>query len=87
MEVYVDLLRRALWVSFIIGLPILGAGLVVGILISIIQAVTSIQDMTLTFVPKLLVLFLVLLLAGGLLGQVLMDFSVYLFQNINLFIK
>lgn len=48
------LVREMLWTTIRISLPILGAGLVIGLVISIIQSITSIQDQTLTFVPKIL---------------------------------
>ncbi|MEP1767154.1 MAG: flagellar biosynthetic protein FliQ [Sulfitobacter sp.] len=51
--VFFDTLRQGLWVAFLISLPILVAALVSGVSIGLIQALTSIQEMTLTFVPKL----------------------------------
>jgi flagellar biosynthesis protein FliQ len=54
-ELIIEILKEAFYTTFIILLPILGVSLVVGIIISIFQAATSIQEMTLTFVPKILV--------------------------------
>lgn len=54
-QVVIDVLSEAFYSSFYILLPILGIALVVGILVSIFQAATSIQEMTLTFIPKILV--------------------------------
>jgi flagellar biosynthetic protein FliQ len=51
--VFFDTMRQGLWVAFIISLPILVAALVTGVSIGLVQALTSIQEMTLTFVPKL----------------------------------
>lgn len=48
-----DVLREALWAALVLSLPVLAAALVVGLLIGLLQALTSIQEMTLTFVPKL----------------------------------
>jgi flagellar biosynthetic protein FliQ len=53
-ELVIEVLTEVFYTVFIILLPILGTPLVVGIIISIFQAVTSIQEMTLTFVPKIL---------------------------------
>lgn len=53
-ELVIEILTEVFYTVFIILLPILGVALVVGILISIFQAATSIQEMTLTFVPKIL---------------------------------
>jgi flagellar biosynthetic protein FliQ len=49
-----DLGRDAFWMALSTGLPILGIGLVVGLIISMVQAVTQLQEQTLTFVPKIL---------------------------------
>ncbi|MEH6520674.1 flagellar biosynthetic protein FliQ [Sulfitobacter sp.] len=51
--VFFDTMRQGLWVAFIISLPILVAALVTGVSIGLFQALTSVQEMTLTFVPKL----------------------------------
>lgn len=50
---FFDVLRQALWVSVVISTPILAVALAVGLVIGLFQALTSIQEMTLTFVPKL----------------------------------
>jgi flagellar biosynthetic protein FliQ len=47
-----DLIRQALWISVAISAPLLGVALVTGVVIGLIQALTSVQEMTLTFVPK-----------------------------------
>ena len=59
-EAILESVRQALFVTLKIATPILFAGLLVGIVISIAQAVTSIQDQALTFVPKLIVMLLAL---------------------------
>jgi flagellar biosynthetic protein FliQ len=51
--VFFDTLRQGLWVSIVISTPILATALLVGLVIGLLQALTSIQEMTLTFVPKL----------------------------------
>ena len=53
-----DLGRQALMTTLLIALPLLGVGLIVGVLISILQAVTQVQEMTLTFVPKIIAMAL-----------------------------
>ena len=50
---FYDTLREGLWTAFVVSLPILGVAMVVGLAIGLFQALTSIQEMTLTFVPKL----------------------------------
>ena len=54
-----DVLRQALWVALVISTPILSVALVVGLVIGLLQALTSIQEMTLTFVPKLIAILIV----------------------------
>lgn len=50
---FYDIMRQALWISVVISAPLLGVALVAGVVIGLVQALTSIQEMTLTFVPKL----------------------------------
>jgi len=49
---YFDVLRQGLWVAVVISMPLLGVALVAGVTIGLFQALTSVQEMTLTFVPK-----------------------------------
>ena len=63
-DMVVALSRQAIELALFLALPMLGVSLVVGVFISILQAATQIQEMTLTFVPKMLVLALVLALLG-----------------------
>lgn len=74
--------QHALWVMILIAAPLLLSGLVVGLLISILQAATQVNELTLSFVPKLLVMSLVLLLAGSWMLNTLMDFTVRLVHSI-----
>ena len=57
-----SLAREAIWVAIKIGAPVMIIALVVGIIISLFQALTQIQEMTLTFVPKILIIFVSLLI-------------------------
>ena len=61
-DLIIEVLKEVFWTTFLILLPVLGVSLVVGIFISVFQAATSIQEMTLTFVPKLIVTALVIIL-------------------------
>ncbi len=60
-ELVIEVLTEAFYTSFTLLLPVLGASLMIGVFISIFQAVTSIQEMTLTFVPKIIVTAVVIL--------------------------
>ena len=77
----VDLVRDALIVTMKIALPILASGVVVGLFISIIQSITSIQEQTLTFVPKILVMLMVAVLLIPWIVQRLMEFSAHMFTH------
>jgi len=57
-----DFMREAIWTLIIVVAPIMLVGLVVGLIISLFQALTSIQEMTLTFVPKILLVFMSLVI-------------------------
>lgn len=74
--------QHALWVTILLAAPLLLSGLVVGLLISILQAATQVNELTLSFVPKVLVMALVLLLAGSWMLNTLMDFTVRLVHSI-----
>jgi flagellar biosynthesis protein FliQ len=63
-DVVVNLATTALTLAFKVAMPMLGAGLAVGLLVSIFQAVTQIQEQTLAFIPKVIALAAVLLLLG-----------------------
>lgn len=72
--------RNALLVILKVAGPILLASIVIGLVISIIQAATQVHEQTLTFVPKLLVIGLILLLGGGWMIDVLSDFIHEIFE-------
>lgn len=71
---FVDLMRDAVWVGMLISAPVLAVALVVGLAIGLIQALTSIQELTLTFVPKLAAMLLVFWLSVSFMSQGLVGF-------------
>ena len=71
--------RQTLETALIVSLPILLTCVIVGILITLLQAVTSIRDMSLTVVPKLMAVGVVALIFGGWMLQVLLKFTVEIF--------
>ncbi len=77
-----DLGRDALWATVAMATPAMVAGLVVGVAIALLQALTQVQEMTLVFVPKILTIFLTLLLFMPLMGATLGDFSESIFAKI-----
>lgn len=77
----VDIAKEALWIIIKVSAPLLLVSLLVGLVISIFQTVTSIQEQTLTFVPKLLAIFLMIMLTGNWIMKTVVDFMVELFTN------
>ena len=78
----VTLLRDGLFQILIMIAPVLGVALVVGLVIAIFQAVTSIQEQTLTTVPKIFAILAVLALLGGWMFASMRDYTVQIFQMI-----
>jgi len=69
--IVLDLAREALWVMILIGAPCMLVGLAVGIIIGLIQALTQIQEATLVFVPKILAIFVTMILTLPFMGATL----------------
>jgi flagellar biosynthetic protein FliQ len=77
-----SLADRMLWVTALVAAPVLLASLAVGLVVGIIQAATSVNEQTLTFIPKLAVIALVLVLFGGSMMGLVGDFAQEIFQQI-----
>ncbi len=86
-ELVMSLGNSTVFVAFKLVLPVLLVSMIVGLLISIFQAVTQIQEMTLTFVPKILVTILTLIVAGPWMLSVLLDFTISLFTAIPTYVR
>ena len=80
-EFFVDLVTRMLHTAILLAAPPLLAGLIVGVAVSIFQAITQMQEQTLVLVPKLLAVALVLLLCLPWMLQVLLTFTTTLFTH------
>lgn len=81
-EMVIDLGKDAILVVIMLISPLLLPGLAVGLVIAMLQAATQIQEMTLSFIPKLLVVFLALILSGHWLMDVLVEFTTRLYEQI-----
>ena len=77
-----DIGREALWLAVLLAGPMLGAALAVGLFIGVIQAATQIQEMTLSFIPKLLALVIVLFVIGPWMLRIIVTFTQRLFMDI-----
>jgi flagellar biosynthetic protein FliQ len=69
-----DILRDMLWTTFLVSAPVLIVALVVGVAIGLVQALTSVQELTLTFVPKLAAIAVVFWVSMGATGTMLVEF-------------
>ena len=78
----ISLADRMLWVTALVAAPVLLASLAVGLVVGIIQAATSVNEQTLTFVPKLMVIALVLVLLGASMITLVADFMTEIFAQI-----
>jgi len=74
--------QEAIKITALMAAPILGSALVVGLLVGMFQAATQIQEATLSFIPKLIIMAVALLTAGGWMINLVVDFTRRLFQNI-----
>jgi len=86
-EFVIAFAQQAIKTTILVSMPMLGLGLAVGLLISIFQAVTQIQEMTLTFVPKILVVLLALLFFAGWMLEHLMQFTTATIEQIPFYIR
>ena len=77
-----DILREAMVVTLTVAGPPMGIGLIVGVAISLIQAMTQIQEMTLTFVPKLIVLFVTMIVFMPFMLATMVKFTEFIFDQI-----
>ena len=78
----VDIGRQALWATLLVSAPLLGEALIVGLVLGIVQAATSINEMTLSFIPKVIAMGLAILLFGSWMLGTLVEFTRAIFQRI-----
>lgn len=86
-ELIVGLATEAIRVLLLVAAPILLAGLIVGVLISIFQTATSIQDQTLTFIPKIVTVLLMVLISFPWMMQIMTDYVTRLFGRLDIFVR
>ncbi len=75
-------MRESLMAIIIVSAPILGVGMFVGLVIAIFQTTTSIQEQTLTFVPKIIAIFLVMIIFGAWMIRTLVNYTFHMFSLI-----
>lgn len=85
--VIIDIARQTIFLVIKVAAPMLLTSLAVGLVVSILQTVTSIQEQTLTFVPKFVAVFLALALFGNWILTSVKDFMVELFSNFSIYVN
>ena len=78
----IDLCRRAVMLILVIGTPVLAAALVVGLIVSLLQAITQVQEYTLSFVPKILAVLVTLAVVGPWMLEKLVEFGREMFGRL-----
>ena len=84
-DAVLDIMREAIFNIIMVSAPLLLVSLVIGLIISIFQTVTSIQEQTLTFVPKILAVFITLMLVGSWMMNTMLEFIRELWSNFSYF--
>lgn len=83
----IQIAQQAIYTALMLAAPMLGFGLIVGILISIFQAATQINEQTLVFIPKVLAVIAALIIFGPWMMNTMMEFTTQLFANINMMVR
>jgi flagellar biosynthetic protein FliQ len=86
-ELIVKLGQDAIRTTAVIAAPMLLGALVIGLIISVFQAITQINEATLTFIPKMIVIFVIILLAGPWMLDVMSHYTIELYENIAVFVR
>ena len=86
-DMVVALARQAIELALFLAMPMLAVSRVVGVFVSVLQAATQIQEMTLTFVPKILSMFIALLIAFPWMMDKMLSFTRELFMNIPMYLR
>lgn len=86
-DILIEVGSRAIWITLIVSAPMLITGMVIGLIVSILQSVTQLQEITLTFVPKIIAVFIVFLIALPWISSILIVFTQDLFNQITVFTR
>ena len=85
-DLIIQIGQNALWIVLLVSAPMLGLGLAVGLLVSVFQATTSIQEATLAFIPKIIAVFVAILIFGPWMLSSLVEYFTNIFVNLPLYI-
>lgn len=86
-DLVVQLGQEALFIVMIVAAPMLGLGLIVGLLVSVFQATTSIQEQTLAFIPKIIAVFVAILVFGPWMLRIMVEYLTNILVNLPSYIK
>ena len=85
-DLVIQLGQQALWIVLLVSAPMLGLGLLVGLLVSVFQATTSIQEQTLAFIPKIVAVFVAILIFGPWMLRIMVEYLTKLLVNLPAYI-
>jgi flagellar biosynthetic protein FliQ len=77
-----DIVHQAIWTIIVVSGPAVGAAMFVGVIIALLQALTQVQEMTLTFIPKIVVMLIVVAISGSFIGAHIYAFTELLYSRI-----
>ena len=77
-----DIIQQAIWTIIIASGPAVGSAMLVGVIIALLQALTQVQEMTLTFIPKIVVMLIVVAVSGSFIGAHIYAFTEVLYSRV-----
>lgn len=86
-QLVIQLGQEALLIVMIVSAPMLGLGLIIGLMVSVFQATTSIQEQTLAFIPKIIAVFVAILIFGPWMLQIMTSYITGIFVNLPLYLS
>lgn len=86
-EVVMDIARDTIWLIIKVSMPLLLVSLIIGLLVSIFQTVTSIQEQTLTFIPKIIGIFIGMMIFGGWMLNSITTYMTELWSNFSYYLS
>ncbi len=86
-DLVVQLAQNAIMIVILVSAPMLGLGLIVGLMVSVFQATTSIQEQTLAFIPKIIAVFVAILIFGPWMLRIMVGYVTQMFMNLPMYVR
>ena len=86
-DLVIQLAQEALFIVLLVSAPMLGLGLIVGLLVAVVQATTSIQEQTLAFIPKIIAVFVAILIFGPWMLRIMVEYVTNVFVNLPSYLR